>query len=484
MKATIVVSWVAWFYDFVKETGQVNEAGPTYDMHLRFFGKARPHTKHVLLSSGEEGEERSALLYTKLKQDFPDREIALTYVGVLDPFDFQELKARTEEALAPYRTAELDVLYSNGTSPMRMIWLVLHLEQNGLNMRLIQGKSREVTKGDPDFPEIQVDTSLFAHRIRIRALTQDTQPDAPLRLEIVKPVYEQAEKIADVEGITTLIEGESGTGKELLARYLHEQSARKGRRMISVNCAAMGNDDLLESRLFGYKAGAFTGADQDQSGLFEAADRSTIFLDEIGDISPHLQQSLLRVLQERRFSPVGSTEERSVDIRVIAATNKDLWAACEAGTFRWDLYYRLTQTRLALPPLRSYPIAELRRFLYYFLERKAHEFERPILKLTQQVEYMLLHHKWPGNVRELENLIVHAYVFANGEVQITDLPKDFVERHQPDDMTLETVKKRHVRRVYDIMDGNVAQTAKALGISDNTVRTQLGLAPVKKKKTK
>lgn len=473
MSQTIVVSWVAWFYDF--QSGEVNPQGPTFDMHRRFFNQARPHQKHLLLSTGPVGDTRSELLLNHLQDQFPEHEIELKCLDVLDPFDYQELKLRVERVLNPYAGFELDVLYSNGTTPMRMVWLVLHLEDNGFRTRLIQGQSREVTGNEPAFPEVQVDTSLFTQRIHLRSQVQNQSKDlqGPFRPAFLEPLYDRAERIAQVDGVTTLIEGESGVGKELLARHIHLSSARKRRPQISVNCAAIRNESMLESRLFGHKQGSFTDATQDQEGLIVAAQGGTLFLDEIGDISASMQVALLRVLQEKRIRPVGATQEIEVDVRIIAATNRDLWEACRQGTFRWDLYYRLTETRLRLPSLREYPLEERQAFHQYFLRQKAREYQRPQLQLSAEVERLLLAHDFPGNLRELENLMTHFYVFAEELIQHADIPEDLLQRYPLEDLTMETARRKHARKVYRLCGENLSQTARVLDIAPNTLRGYL-----------
>lgn len=468
---TVIISWVAWFYDF-QEDGKPNLEGPTYDMHKRYFDPKK-HGKHMLLTTGDEDDTRGPVLLNRLKRDFPNHQIELHFMDVQDPFDFQELRFKSERALEMVKESEIEILYSNGTSPMRTVWLVLHLEKNGYHTHLIQGKERRVTRGEPKFQEIEVDSSLFAHGIHIRALEQDHTLDEPLRLNSLEPLYYRANRIGDVEKIATLIEGESGTGKEVMARYIHEHSAHKHRKPVIVNCAAMGNDDLLESRLFGFEKNTFTGADEARDGLFMDAHNSTIFLDEIGDIGKSLQQALLRVLQEREVIRVGASHGKPIEVRVIAATNKNLRKECEAGRFRWDLYYRLTQTRLRLPPLRTYSNEDKMAFVDYFLKKKAGVYKRPLLRISPPIKEWLMLYHFPGNIRELENLITHFYVFADRMIELKDLPEDYQERITKESYTLEYVKQEHIRHVVRAYNGKKMKAAEVLGITLNTVKKYL-----------
>jgi len=226
-------------------------------------------------------------------------------------------------------------------------------------------------------------------------------------------VREVIERVATTE-VTVLITGESGTGKELVARSLHALSPRHERPFVAVNCAAIPRE-LLESELFGHTRGAFTGATRDRDGLFAAAAGSTLFLDEIGDASPEVQAKLLRVLQEKRYIPVGATAEREADVRVIAATNRDLRADVAQGRFRDDLYFRLHVVPLPMPPLRE-RAEDVPLLAEVFLERAAARHRRPVPQLGRSAIDALLAHRWPGNVRELANVMEAALLLAGSDV--------------------------------------------------------------------
>jgi len=220
---------------------------------------------------------------------------------------------------------------------------------------------------------------------------------------------------------TVLIQGETGTGKEVLARSIHELSARRQRPFVAVNCAAL-PDTLLESELFGYKSGAFTGAIKDKPGRFALAQGGTIFLDEIGDISPCLQVRLLRVLQERSFEPLGGTKSIRADVRVIVASNRDLWALVQDSHFRHDLYYRVNVIRLDLPPLRDRR-EEIPALVSHFITRFNRLQKRTIEGISHEAMEMLVRYDYPGNIRELENIIERAFVMCpNGTIQSSHLP--------------------------------------------------------------
>ncbi len=239
--------------------------------------------------------------------------------------------------------------------------------------------------------------------------------------EPMKSVYNLIEKVADTDS-TILILGESGTGKELVAKAIHHASRRADRSLVAVNCGAI-PEDLLESELFGHVKGAFTGAVATRPGRFEMAEGGSIFLDEIGDMSPRLQVKILRVLQERKFEPVGSNKTMEVDVRIIAATNKNLEKAVKENHFREDLYYRLNVIPVRLPPLRE-RIEDVPILIDFFLSRYAKENQRDKPQVNAEAMQVFLQYPWPGNVRELENLMERLVILKHeGEITRHDLPE-------------------------------------------------------------
>jgi transcriptional regulator with GAF, ATPase, and Fis domain len=233
----------------------------------------------------------------------------------------------------------------------------------------------------------------------------------------MRALFDLLAKVAPSD-VSVLIQGETGTGKELVARALHEHSTRKSKPFLAENCAAV-PANLLESELFGHKRGSFTGAVVDRAGHFVAADGGTVFLDEIGDMPLAMQSKLLRVLQEGEVRPVGSNKMIKVDVRIVAATNKDLAAMCRAHSFREDLYYRLTVVTLSLPPLRD-RAGDVRHLARFYLETIGRELGREI-PISADALAALERWRWPGNVRELENVLRRAAVFSKGEIGVADL---------------------------------------------------------------
>ncbi|MHB9331483.1 sigma-54-dependent response regulator transcription factor ZraR [Phytobacter ursingii] len=278
---------------------------------------------------------------------------------------------------------------------------------------------------------------------------------------------------------TVLIHGESGTGKELVARALHASSGRSHRPLITLNCAAL-NESLLESELFGHEKGAFTGADKRREGRFVEADGGTLFLDEIGDISPLMQVRLLRAIQEREVQRVGSNQTLSVDVRLIAATHRQLAEEVSAGRFRQDLYYRLNVVTIDMPPLRQRreDIPPLAR---YFLQRYAERNRKTVLGFTPQAMDMLIHYEWPGNIRELENAVERAVVLLTGEyISERELPLAIVGAPvsgRPLDgnliQPLVEVEKEAILAALEKTGGNKTEAARQLGITRKTLLAKL-----------
>ncbi|ADO50388.1 sigma-54-dependent response regulator transcription factor ZraR [[Enterobacter] lignolyticus] len=276
---------------------------------------------------------------------------------------------------------------------------------------------------------------------------------------------------------TVLIHGDSGTGKELVARALHASSARGEKPLVTLNCAAL-NESLLESELFGHEKGAFTGADKRREGRFVEADGGTLFLDEIGDISPLMQVRLLRVIQEREVQRVGSNQTISVDVRLIAATHRDLAQEVSAGRFRQDLYYRLNVVTIEMPSLRQRR-EDIPLLAEHFLQRYAGRNRKAVKGFTPQAMDLLIHYDWPGNIRELENAIERAVVLLTGEfiterelpLAIAATPIKALPEH--DILPLVEVEKEVIQAALEKTGGNKTEAARQLGITRKTLLAKL-----------
>jgi len=465
-----LVSWLAFNNDFIANT--VDEQGPTANYHAFNFHCDR----HIILSAAKESDTKAEVLLNHLMIKYPARNVQIRYMAIQDLIDISFIKSKVEQFLLEIRNDEIEIFFSPGTSAMQVAWYLCHSTLK-LNTRLIQSRPAQFSKNKkPEFIEIITELS----SLPVSAILREESIDHSLRkpdyliTESIKEVYQRALKIAQADKVTTIIFGESGTGKEHLSGYIHEHSTRKNEPFIALNCSAF-NDQLLESRLFGYKKGAFTGADKDTKGIFEEAKNGTIFLDEIGDISPYMQQSLLRVIQEQEIVPLGASKVIKTNVRIIAATNKDLHDLCENGTFRWDLFYRLTVTELQLPSLQERGIEELQQLINHFLRVKKNTFRKnKMLSLSADAKASMLGYSYKGNVRELENVIEQLYVYYDDKVEQRDLPKRITTPQKSQPTNWEAVEKIHIDKILKLAKGNQRKALKLLGYkSINTLVSKI-----------
>jgi transcriptional regulator with PAS, ATPase and Fis domain len=476
-KTKILISWWALWTDFDQEEGGVNREGPSFQMHQYFY---EDYEKHILLCTAKEADTRFEHLCSSLRTSFPSHKLEARYMGIEDVIDFYELKAKVEPILWEHKDEELHLFFSPGTAAMATVWFLLH-QQSGLDSVLLQTVKGKDGKA-PTLKRLSIERDRQLASFLIKQVSAEqkgkrigaVQGDY-LLTESLKPIYEKAYRLAQANRGNILILGQSGTGKEHLAHYIHQQSPRSKKPFIAVNCAAFG-DSLLESRLFGHQKGAFTDAKVAHKGYFEEAEGGSIFLDEIGDISPYMQQLLLRVLQNGEITPIGG-KTKKVDVRVIAATNKDLIAACKAGQFRWDLYYRLALVELELPSLEERGTRELRHLLKYFIESKQKLFKhKEPLHLTNAAWEELLAYPFPGNVRELENLIEGFYMQGQKKVDSTDFPKRMQGPLLPrerDVLKLEDMEASHIKYILKLKKYNLSLSARTLGIALNTLKRKM-----------
>ncbi|HUI53909.1 MAG TPA: sigma-54 dependent transcriptional regulator [Bryobacteraceae bacterium] len=316
---------------------------------------------------------------------------------------------------------------------------------------------------------LQRENTILRKKLSRQYKVQDVISKNPRMREILALCHE----VASLRS-TVLIQGESGTGKEMVARVIHNSGDRASKPFVAVSCAALA-ETLLESELFGHEKGAFTGANERKQGKFEMANGGTIFLDEIGDISSKLQVDLLRVLQDRSFYRVGGSEEVRVDVRVIAATNKNLQQAVSEGKFRDDLYYRLNVIEIRIPPLRERR-EDIPLLAHHFLERLSHELGKDISETSEGALKVLMDYNWPGNVRELENTIERALVTCRhqvlGEESFSFLALNGLAGRAwsaPTGMSLQDMEKLLIVATLERTSGNIKESASILGIDRSTL---------------
>lgn len=332
---------------------------------------------------------------------------------------------------------------------------------------------------DPDEIELQI-KKIIAHkelvlenillRKRLEEISQDNEIIG--KSNAMQEIYNMISRVAPTDS-TVLITGESGTGKELIAQAIHGNSQRCYMPFIAVSCGAL-PDSLLESELFGYEKGAFTGADYTKKGRFEMADKGTLFLDEIGDISRKTQIDLLRVLQEKAFRRLGGQEMINVDVRILAATNRDLQQAIVENKFRQDLYYRLNVISIHVPPLRERKV-DIPLLIDVFIRRNCLELNKEPVKIAPSALKLLMDYDWPGNVRELENVIERALVIGRDkEIVPADLP--FARKQLGSEefaKSLKMMEKMHIKRMLEETNWNITQTARELEIDRQTLYNKI-----------
>lgn len=290
----------------------------------------------------------------------------------------------------------------------------------------------------------------------------------------IQNVIESIERVKNNRA-TILIQGESGTGKELIARAIHYKGSFAGNPFIAVNCGAI-PENLLESELFGYEKGAFTGANQNKEGFFQAANTGTIFLDEIGTAPASVQVRLLRVLQEKEVTKIGATKPQKIKIRIIAATNEDLYKQVQKGTFREDLYYRLNVVDIHVPNLHERK-EDIPLLVQYFLSKYAKEYAKDKIQLSDRIYEIFERYPWPGNIRELENCIQKLTIMNEDQVDLPQLPKHFKYKIETTGketfVPLEQMEKQYIQKVLSSVDNNKTKAADILKINRKTLRSKL-----------
>ncbi len=377
-----------------------------------------------------------------------------------------------EEACALRRT------FSSGNPVVGATASIIGVNGNRIPIRistaLLRNPDGQIAGGVETFQDLS-----YIEQLRKELESRYTFEDIVGRSAAMRSLFEVLPQIA-TSSSTVLIEGESGTGKELFARAIHYLSPRSKRRFVAVNCAAL-PDALLESELFGYKAGAFTDAKKDKPGRFTLADGGTIFLDEVGDISPAMQVRLLRVLQERCIEPLGATEAVKVNVRVLAATNKNLSQLVREGKFREDLFYRIRVVHLRIPTLK-----ERREDVPLLVDHLVAKFnrlqEKDLTGISSEVMACLMEHDYPGNVRELENIIEQAFVLCcGGQIEVQHLPVELRPANAKSDasmtaMNMRTAQRRMIEVALARNQGKRRQTARELGIDPSTLYRRLKAA--------
>jgi len=401
------------------------------------------------------------------------------------------------EAIKTIESSPIDLVITDLKMPeVNGLSLVRHIQENYRNMGVmmitgypsIEGAVEAVKLGAEEYlskpfteEELLSAVSRVLDKLRLRRITVAQSRKLPEvrhgligESEAMQKVWGAIEKAA-VSQATVLITGESGTGKELVARAIHYNSPRASAPFVPINCGGI-PENLLESELFGYVKGAFTGAIETRAGFFQTAEGGTIFLDEISETSLSMQVKLLRVLQDKEVCLVGARQHQKVDVRIIAATNKNLLTLMKKDEFREDLYYRLNVITIEIPPLRDRG-SDILLLVQNFSVKFAKELGKPVPHLSENALQVLKNYDWPGNVRELENIIQRLVVMTEGDViDVPDLPslmRFSALRGVSPNRTLAEAEAEHIRSVLSSVEGNKTQAAKILGITRKTLREKL-----------
>lgn len=473
--AKILLSWMAKENDFVKGQGAVNVNGPTCTIHKHFY-EGEGYEFHLLLTSESvvQQDTRMQHLVAYLNKTYKGHEIHTFGMGVRDVIDLPEINNKISKLLLSYKKYEIDICVSPGTPTMQTVWFLAH-ESLGLKTKLFHLRRPEHSKSKmPEKLEVDIERSSIASSLIIRQNNVDEPPvdSSSLITKTLSPVYERAKRVASVDNLSVLLLGETGTGKELLAKYITQNSIRKDKPFVSMNCASM-SESLLESRLFGYVEGSHSTAHRDKSGLFEDAEGGTVFLDEIGDISPYMQQSLLRVLQEKEIQRIGESKVKKIDVRVIAATNMDLVELCTQKKFRWDLYYRLAVSVLKIPSLLEYSAKDKEELFQYLWKNSMEKLGKKGVVLPAKLKKRILDYPFPGNIREMENVIDSILAESETLVTLDYIPERILKPGKEHSLLLKDAEMRHILMVFNLCGENLKRTSDALGISLNTLKNKL-----------
>jgi transcriptional regulator with AAA-type ATPase domain len=421
----ILFSWLDPMADFHHKSEAsdraplVRDDSPNYQLHAHHYQPQSYDAHWLLYSEPEDTRQKHALAFQKrIEREFSRNQLVVCHLGLRSIGDLSEVRDKVAALLQErhrHGATHLDVFFATGTAAMVLAWYICH-ETLQLPTRLVSFTPPNFGyyQDRPPLMEVRVDQSPVPLAATIRQRVVDLPPAGanrgPILTGATRVVYGQASDLA-AANCRVIIYGETGTGKEMLARHLHHESPRRDRAFLTINCGGMA-ENILESELFGHAKGAFTGADREKAGLFEAANGGSLLLDEIGDISPKMQVALLRVLQEGRVRRLGETEERPVDVWVMAATHRDLLAEAVKGRFRWDLYYRLAIGELELPPVRNYSPADRQALLDGLLADAAPTYKRAPLVLAPDAQAYLTDYPFYGNIREMKGLVESLYVLA------------------------------------------------------------------------
>lgn len=481
---------------------EVNMSGPNMSFHAFHFDPAErgnpalaAYDQHLLLWWGKAKERYPSIFLEKLAKQFPKHATEIHALNINNPTDLAEVKAKMEDIIRnKVKNHQLDIFIGPGFLLLQYALFILYHElRTKHTIRLLQNIRKEFTQQLPELVECRPEPSFVSQGMNYlgQSLSQEAVPATICLIPSVEKQHREAQQIAYAHKYAVLILGESGTGKEHLARLIHDCSPRKAKAFKAINIGSyshMADSNLLRSELFGHEKGAFSGAETTKKGLFEEADGGTLFFDEIGEISPDIQVMLLRVLQEGTFQRVGGTKELKADVRIVAATHKNLPKACEEGAFRWDLYYRLNIARLQTCPWRELPEQERLEFIDWELDHTQQALHKEMdlqihLSLSPKAKKLLACQRFPGNFRQVSSFIKRLFVSSldpNQQEQFIDeksiqqlLRDEFGLDNNSLDLSLKEAERKHIQEVLQLKNGHLSKTSKTLGIALNTLKDKI-----------
>ncbi len=468
----ILISWEAKTHDYTFKEGRrsgVNENGTHGELYQRGFD----YDIHIFLCSSNEneGDIYFTHLCAYLKKEY-QKKVIPTFLEIKNVISIQELQKKLRPLLLKYSDQDVEIFISPGTPAMQTAWYLLAFEFPNIKLfQVAPPRHRKAGIYSKEIVEVNTSNISNTHAVREKLQKEPVKSKDIFKTKSIESTYDLATAIADPYPITTLILGPTGTGKEWIAKHIHKESSRRDKIFLAINCAAL-NDELLQSRLFGHVKGSFTGAISDHKGAFEQAHTGTLFLDEIGDISKKLQQTLLRVLQDGEVSPMGSYQKKKVDVRIITATNKNLWELAEQGVFRYDLYYRLAVAEIETVSFMDLPMGEREQYFNFFIDKWKRKLKRrKKIHFSKQVRRCIDLHPFPGNFRELENLIQRFYTYVKEDGLVTmDIVPNRIKfpEGSSHSLKIEDIKNAHYKKVYKIFKGNKTKMYQALGIHKRT----------------
>jgi two-component system response regulator HydG len=462
----VLISWQAAMNDFIsidRRKTSINENGT----HCELYENDFDYDKHVFLcsESKEKGDTYFSHLCNHLTVTYK-KEVVPMFLGIENVISVEEILKKVRPILVNHANETVEIFISPGTPAMQTVWYLLGFEFPEIKLfQAVPPKHRNGNSYQRKYITINPSIS-SALAVREQVQKESTQQKDIFKSKKIQAIYDLATEIATPYPITTLILGKTGTGKEWIANHICKESSRDNDNFLAINCAGM-NDELLASELFGHVKGAFTGATTEREGAFQKVHEGTLFLDEIGDISKKMQQTLLRVLQDGVIYKLGSYDPIKVDVRIIAATNKDLFEMTDTGAFRADLYYRLAVAEIHTIPFAALPEEEREEYFEFFIQKWKKKLRRKKIHFAKGIKRMLDLHPFPGNFRELENLIERFYTYSKQDGLVTmDMVPNRIKHPEGRSFSLKIkdVENAHYKKVYKMFKGNKSKMYEALDI--------------------